>query len=63
MTGYAINLPDGKVKVVAEGSNEDLLLLSEELKKGPPLSWIETVEVSWGEYRGRFKDFSIRFYD
>jgi acylphosphatase len=62
-TGYVINLPDGKVKVVAEGSKEDLLLLLEELKKGPPLSWIEKVEVSWGEYGRRFKDFSIRFYD
>jgi acylphosphatase len=59
--GYVINLPDGNVKVVAEGTKDFLSNLLEELKKGPPLSWIEAVEVNWGEYRGRFKDFSIRF--
>jgi acylphosphatase len=62
-TGYAINLPDGSVKVVAEGSKKALSSLLEELKKGPPLSWIETVQVNWGEYRGRFRDFSIRFHE
>jgi acylphosphatase len=63
VTGYVLNLPEGSVKVVAEGSRDALSGLVEELKKGPPLSWIEGVQVNWGEYRGRFRDFSIRFYE
>ncbi len=63
VTGYVTNLPDGRVKVVAEGSKEVLSDFLEELKKGPPLSWIESVQVKWGEYRARFEDFSIRFHE
>ncbi len=63
VTGYVINLPDGRVKVVAEGSREVLSVFLEELKKGPPLSWIESVQVNWGEYGAKFEDFSIRFHE
>ncbi len=63
VAGYVINLPDGRVKVVAEGSKEVLSDFLEELKRGPRLSWIESVQVNWGEYRARFKDFSIRFHE
>jgi len=63
LTGYVMNLQDGRVKVSAEGTQEALSLLVEELKKGTPLSWIEEVQVNWAEYRGRFRDFSIRFHE
>jgi acylphosphatase len=63
ITGYVLNLPRGKVKVHAEGTKSSLRTLMEELKKGPPLSSVENVEVRWGEYRGRFEDFSVRFSD
>jgi acylphosphatase len=63
VTGYVMNLQGGRVKVVAEGPKDALSLLLEELRKGPPLSFVEEVRVDWGGYRGRFKDFSIRFYE
>jgi acylphosphatase len=63
LTGYVMNLQDGRVKVSAEGTQEALSLLVEELKKGTSLSWIEEVQVNWAEYRGRFRDFSIRFHE
>jgi acylphosphatase len=63
ITGYVMNLSGGKVKVLAEGTRFSLCTLLEELKKGPPLSSVENVQVRWGEYLGRFEDFSIRFGD
>jgi len=63
VTGYVTNLRGGEVKVLAEGPREALSLLLQELRKGPPLSSVEEVQVNWEEYRGRFKDFSIRFYE
>jgi acylphosphatase len=63
VTGYVINLPDGRVKVIAEGSQQVLSNFLEELKKGPPLAWIESVQVNWGKYQRRFRDFSVRFHE
>jgi len=63
VTGYVMNLQGGRVKVLAEGPKDSLSLLLQELRKGPPLSFVEEVQANWGEYRGRFKDFSIRFYE
>jgi len=61
LTGYVMNLPGGKVKVLAEGPREALSFLIQDLRKGPPLSSVEEVQVNWEEYRGRFGDFSIQF--
>ncbi len=49
LSGYAENLPDGRVEVVAEGDEEDLKLFIEFLKRGPRLAQVEAVEVTWGE--------------
>ncbi len=52
LSGYAENLPDGRVEVVAEGKTEDLQRLIEFLKIGPRLSRVESVEVVWSEAAG-----------
>lgn len=52
LSGYAENLPDGRVEVVAEGETEDLQRLIEFLKIGPRLSRVESVEVVWSEAAG-----------
>ncbi|WP_135255599.1 acylphosphatase [Thermus caldilimi] len=52
LSGYAENLPDGRVEVVAEGPKEDLLTLLHHLKQGPRLSRVEEVEVQWAEETG-----------
>jgi len=49
LTGYAENLPDGRVEVVAEGEEEDLKLFLEFLKRGPRLAEVEAVDVTWSE--------------
>ena len=49
LSGYAENLPDGRVEVVAEGEEEDLKLFIEFLKRGPRLARVEEVDVTWSE--------------
>jgi len=52
LTGYAENLPDGRVEVVAEGEEEDLKLLLHFLKRGPRLAEVTAVDASWSEPAG-----------
>jgi acylphosphatase len=45
LTGYARNLPDGRVEVVAAGADESALaLLEERLRAGPAHARVEAVE-------------------
>ncbi|GGM91179.1 acylphosphatase [Thermus composti] len=52
LSGYAENLPDGRVEVVAEGPKEDLEVFLQHLRQGPRLARVEEVEVHWAEEAG-----------
>lgn len=52
LAGYARNLPDGRVEVVAEGPEEALRALLEKLKEGPRLARVEGVEAHLKEAQG-----------
>lgn len=52
LAGYAENLDDGRVEVVAEGDREDLELLLVKLRMGPTHAEVEDIEVNWGEGGG-----------
>ena len=41
--GYARNLPDGRVEVLAVGEAEAIERLAERLRHGPPLARVDTV--------------------
>ncbi len=43
LTGYAINLPDGNVQVLACGDPVAIEQLGEWLRHGPPLSRVESI--------------------
>ncbi len=59
ITGWVRNLWDGRVEVVAEGEEEDIKKLIEELKKGPPAARVENIEIKEEETTGEFDDFEI----
>lgn len=61
VTGWVRNLPDGRVEAVLEGSEEAVKKVIEWAHRGPPLARVENVEVRWEEYKGEFRDFSIRW--
>lgn len=45
VTGYARNLQDGRVEVVAEGEPAALDLLQDWLRHGPPLACVAALQV------------------
>ncbi|HZE73793.1 MAG TPA: acylphosphatase [Gemmatimonadales bacterium] len=46
LRGWAQNLPDGRVEVVAEGSDETLAELELLLRQGPSQAQVDAVEVT-----------------
>ena len=62
LRGYARNLPNGSVEVVAEGDRDALESLLEELRRGPTMSSVSNVDVKWIEKADpTFIDFRIRY--
>lgn len=60
VTGYAKNLPDGRVKLVAEGSQAALLSLREWCSEGPPAAKVDTINTDEGRATGEFTRFETR---
>ena len=61
VTGYARNMPDGTVEVVAEGDEDKLKQLVAWLKNGPPASRVENVHYHYTPYNGFYKRFSVEY--
>ncbi len=57
LTGYAENLPDGRVKVVAEGEERKLAILKEVANIKNALIDVEKIESSFSEATGEFSGF------
>lgn len=58
--GYAKNLYDGSVEVVAEGNENSVNELYKLLKLGPSRSMVSSVEVKYFDYIGKYSGFDIR---
>ncbi|MBI3638037.1 MAG: acylphosphatase [Candidatus Rokubacteria bacterium] len=61
LSGYVMNLKDGRVRVYAEGPRDVIEDFARHLEKGPPLARIERVAVTWRPATGRFAEFSVRY--
>ena len=55
-----VNLRDGRVFVIAEGRQEAIELLINELRKGPTFAHVEDVDVTFKEASGNVYGFSVR---
>ncbi len=60
VTGYAKNLPDGRVELVAEGPQTALESLRQWCKKGPPAADVDRVDATESSATGEFTSFEIR---
>ncbi|MCX9015098.1 MAG: acylphosphatase, partial [Candidatus Methanoperedens sp.] len=59
--GYAENLPDGRVKIVCEGEEENISKLENSLKETPPpFARVEHTENEFVPYAGEFTGFERR---
>ena len=61
VVGYAANLPDGRVRIVAEGTRTALDLFVREVERGPRLARVEQATVSWRPPSEPFTSFGIRY--
>ncbi len=60
VTGWVTNLPDGTVKVVAEGPETALRQLEQWLHKGSPWARVDHVDVEWSDAAGEFGRFVVQ---
>ena len=61
INGYAKNLPNGTVEVVAEGDKAQLDVLVALLKKGPRYARVDSLEIDERSFTGEYKSFGIRY--
>jgi len=61
LVGEVENLPDGTVRVIAEGPRDALERYLEKLKGGPLLARVENVSPAWLPAVGGYKGFEITY--
>jgi acylphosphatase len=61
LTGWARNLPNGSVEVVAQGTREALDSLARKVAVGPGLARVESVETSQAEPDPGLDGFHVRY--
>lgn len=59
VAGWVRNLPDGRVEAIFEGRKEDVEQAISFCKRGPPGAYVRNLDVSWEDWTGQFKEFSI----
>jgi len=59
LCGGVRNLDDGRVELDVEGPKDQILILIENAKKGPPAARVTAVDVEWSPATGRFLDFQV----
>lgn len=58
--GFARNLPDGRVEIVAEGEQQALLQFLDWCRRGPMMARVNDVSVGETQNGGQFSGFDIR---
>lgn len=61
VTGFVMNLNDGKVFLAAEGSDEQLEKFLSTIRQGPLHAIVKKVETVQREATGEFSNFTIRY--
>ena len=60
ITGWARNLPDGTVEIIAEGGRRQLEILAAWTHLGPPAARVAAVREEWSQFSGQFSEFAVR---
>ncbi len=61
VTGWVMNLKNGKVEAVLEGEESDVNEVIEWCHVGPAGAKVDNVQVEFEEYKGEFDSFVIRY--
>ena len=62
LTGWVMNLPDGRVAALAQGEEEKLAAFERFLHEGPPGARVEKMEAKEAKPDASLADFEMRFY-
>lgn len=62
VSGWVRNLPDGRVEILAEGSEAHIETFLNRLRDGPGLARIDSFEVLREPASGEFRGFRIAFF-
>jgi len=60
LKGWVRNMPGGNVECEVEGSRAAIESFLEDLRKGPPVARVDSLQVDWRPATHQFTDFSIR---
>ncbi|HOY51359.1 MAG TPA: acylphosphatase [Prolixibacteraceae bacterium] len=61
LTGYVRNLPDGTLRVVAEGETSSLETFADHLRIGPSMARVQKLTLERSPFTGGFCRFDIRY--
>ncbi len=61
LVGWVRNRRTGEVQVVAEGSEDDLKEFLARVRKGPPMAYVDHVNVDWEQAKDGFDSFDIKY--
>jgi len=61
LTGWVRNRPDGNVEAVFEGTEENVALMIDWCRTGPPSARVTDVEITREEATHSFSDFTSRY--
>ncbi|MDN5302611.1 MAG: acylphosphatase [Thermoanaerobacteraceae bacterium] len=61
LTGYVKNLSDGSVEIKTEGEEKDIMALIDYIRTGLRWAQVDDMDVTWGEYKGKYNDFDIKY--
>jgi acylphosphatase len=61
LTGYARNLHDGRVELVAEGAEQEVTAFLEAVRASQLGSHIRNADVNWSDATDEFQGFNIRY--
>lgn len=61
VTGYARNLPDGSVEIVAQGDKAQIEALMDWARLGPPMAEVANVEVTETTTDSDYESFEVRY--
>jgi len=60
LVGWVKNLADGRVELLCEGEEVQLIGFLSEIKNGPLADYIENVDLTWSEPEGGLYGFEVR---
>jgi len=61
LRGYARNLSDGRVEILAQGPRDNLERLIDYVRDNPGLSFVTGLDINWEEPKGDLGSFYIKF--